>query len=34
MLISAAKIMVFLMAMMAFVSGLRGLRIYRLPPDA
>jgi hypothetical protein len=34
MLFSAAKIMVFLMAMMAFVSGLRGLRIYRLPPDA
>jgi hypothetical protein len=34
MLFSAIKIIVFLVAMLAFVGGLRGLRIYRLPPDA
>jgi hypothetical protein len=33
MLFSAVKLVVFLIAMLSFVRGLRGLRMYRLPPD-
>jgi hypothetical protein len=34
MLFAILKIVVFLVAMLAFVSGLRRLKIYHLPPDA
>jgi hypothetical protein len=33
MIFPAVKLIVFLIAMLEFVRGLRGLRMYRLPPD-
>lgn len=33
MLFNVVKLIVFLLAMLAFVRGLSGLRMYRLPPD-